>query len=322
MRTDRRGFFLMITGLLLIAAALFLTLSNLREESAADESARSVLDELSARIPAAGEPELRFVLPDGSAVDWPVDADGEPLAWPVDVAGLPLAQFTGADGRTYYWPLNADGTPVWDVSAAANWGHSADGGLLPWIADNAGNVIPWPSTAVGETLTWAEVKAGWNGILDRLLPYLSFVSRPDFVKNPGMEMPVLEVDGRNYIGVLSIPSLELELPIMEDWSYPDLRVAPCRYSGSVYSKDIVIAGHNYERHFGGLKGLAEGDEVRFTDAAGNVFVYSVSLLETLAPTAVTEMQSGGWDLTLFTCTYGGANRVTVRCTMEKYIVAE
>jgi len=36
-------------------------------------------------------------------------------------------------------------------------------------------------------------------------------------------------------------------------------------------------------------------------------------VETLQPTAVEEMCSGDWDLTLFTCTLGGKFRVTVRC---------
>ena len=36
-------------------------------------------------------------------------------------------------------------------------------------------------------------------------------------------------------------------------------------------------------------------------------------VETLAPTAVDEMTGGDWDLTLFTCTYSGQARVTVRC---------
>ena len=54
-------------------------------------------------------------------------------------------------------------------------------------------------------------------------------------------------------------------------------------------------------------------EVSFTDAVGNVFLYTVAELETLGKTDVEEMQAGDWDLTLFTCTYGGKNRVTVRC---------
>ena len=126
-------------------------------------------------------------------------------------------------------------------------------------------------------------------------------------------MPAVEEDGGDYIGVLELPLLGLELPVMESWSYPDLRVAPCRYSGSAYQDDMVVAAHNYKSHFGCLKELRLGDEVRFTDMEGNVFRYAVADLETLGKYDVEKMTSGDWDLTLFTCTYGGKSRVTVRC---------
>lgn len=130
---------------------------------------------------------------------------------------------------------------------------------------------------------------------------------------PEMPMPVITIDGKEYIGTLEIPSLSLKLPVMSGWSYPDLKISPCRYTGSAYSGDLVIAGHNYRRHFGKLKTLAVGDEILFTDADGNLFRYAVTDIEELPGTAVEKMQAGTWDLTLFTCTYGGRNRVTVRC---------
>ena len=143
---------------------------------------------------------------------------------------------------------------------------------------------------------------------------------PAYLLDPGREMPAVEVDGGRYIGVLEVPSLGLELPVMETWSYPNLRVAPCRYSGSAYQDDMIVAAHNYKTHFGQLKELRPGDEVRFTDTEGNVFRYAVAELETLGKYDVEEMTSGDWDLTLFTCTYGGQSRVTVRClrTAEKW----
>ena len=73
---------------------------------------------------------------------------------------------------------------------------------------------------------------------------------PDYISNPDMEMPVIEINGQRYIGQLEIPKLGLTLPIMDSWSYPKLRIAPCRYQGSAYKNDLIIAGHNYQRHFG------------------------------------------------------------------------
>ncbi len=137
---------------------------------------------------------------------------------------------------------------------------------------------------------------------------------PAYVLDPNMEMPVIEIEGYGYIGTLDIPALELSLPVMEDWSYPDLKLAPCRYRGSAYLDNLIVAGHNYRTHFGHLKRLRTGEEVHFTDAAGNLFSYTVAELETLPPTAVEEVETGGWDLTLFTCTVGGKARVVVRCT--------
>lgn len=136
---------------------------------------------------------------------------------------------------------------------------------------------------------------------------------PIHVQNPTMEMPIEHIDGWDYIGVLEIPAYDLTLPIISQWSNAALRVSPARYDGSVYTNDLIISAHNYNSHFGHLKNLVEGDEIKFTDMSGNVFFYEVVLRETLMPTAVAEMKSGNWDLTLFTCTLGGQYRVTIRC---------
>lgn len=136
---------------------------------------------------------------------------------------------------------------------------------------------------------------------------------PNYMLNPEMEMPTVQIDGVEYIGAIDIPSLELSLPVISQWSYPSLRIAPCRYNGSPYTDDFIIAAHNYTVHFGSINKLRPGDHVIFTDVDGNTFIYEVVELETLAPTAVEQMKTGDWDLTLFTCTIGGRSRVTVRC---------
>lgn len=135
----------------------------------------------------------------------------------------------------------------------------------------------------------------------------------------GGEMATIEIDRYAYIGTLSIPGYGLELPIMSEWSYPGLKVAPGRYSGSVWTDDLIICGHNYDRHFGNLKYLENGDSIAFTDVDGNVFDYLVEEVLILQPTDVEEMVTqteDEWDLTLFTCTLGGQARVTVRCSRK------
>ena len=178
---------------------------------------------------------------------------------------------------------------------------------------------------------WRDAMASMSvdGVLERLTPTLSsrqselpalssgealeeaFV--PDYVLNPEMAMPEENIDGRSYIGVLDIPALGLSFPIISEWSYDALQIAPCRYSGSAYLDNLVIAGHNYRSHFASLPQLQPGDTVTFTDMDGNVFSYAVSSLETPSPYAVSDMTSGDWDLTLFTCTVGGQSRLAIRC---------
>ena len=140
---------------------------------------------------------------------------------------------------------------------------------------------------------------------------------PDYVLSPNMEMPVETINGIDFIGVLRIPALELELPIISEWNYPNLKTAPCRYSGSAYLNNLIICGHNYTSHFGTLKNLWEGDIATFTDMDGNVFTYKMVERETLNPTDIEGMESGNWDLTLFTCTVGGQSRVTIRFELEE-----
>ena len=131
------------------------------------------------------------------------------------------------------------------------------------------------------------------------------------------EMLTTQVNGYDCIGILSIPVLELELPVLTDWSYAKLKIAPCHYFGSYYEKDFVIAAHNYPSHFGRLSELQPKDLILFTDISGTVYCYEVVLLETLPANATEEMITSGFDLSLYTCTPGGANRVTVRCNTAK-----
>ena len=131
------------------------------------------------------------------------------------------------------------------------------------------------------------------------------------------QMPVGEIKGYEFIGILTIPALEVELPVLTDWSYAKLKVAPCLYYGNCYEPDFVIAAHNYQSHFGRLSKLQAGDIVTFTDVSGNIYGYEVILIETLAENATKEMITSGFDLSLYTCTPGGGSRVTVRCNAVK-----
>lgn len=136
--------------------------------------------------------------------------------------------------------------------------------------------------------------------------------------DPNRKMPTVEIDGNLYIGTLTVPSLNLELPVMADWDYTKLKKAPCRYEGNYFANNLVVAGHNYAKHFSPIKRIALNADVYFTNTEGLVFHYVVDNVETLQPTQIDEMvEDGEWDLTLFTCTTGGQSRCTVRCVLAE-----
>ena len=127
------------------------------------------------------------------------------------------------------------------------------------------------------------------------------------------ELPIVHLNGYDYVGYVEIPALELKLPVMATWDYDLLQVAPCRQFGSSRTDDLVIAAHNYVTHFGYLKKLIPGDTVIFTDMDGIVNTYAVEKTETLDPTSVDAVKNSGCDLVLYTCTIGGKTRVCVFC---------
>ena len=138
---------------------------------------------------------------------------------------------------------------------------------------------------------------------------------PNYLKDPTMKMPEKEINGQMYIGVVEIPTLELELPIISEWSDARLKISPCRYVGSAYLNNMILSGHSYKNHFRYIRKLVEGDRVIFTDMDGNRFEYEVTLQEVILAEDVEGMLAGEWDLTLFTCTPGGKSRNTVRCRL-------
>lgn len=130
-------------------------------------------------------------------------------------------------------------------------------------------------------------------------------------------MPEVIIDGVPYVGYLSIPALNLELPVIGESNEENLEIAPCRFYGTAYQKNFVIGGHRYRRHFRKLSTLGYGEKLSFTDMDGKVFTYEVTETEILQPYQAEYLCSGDWDLSLYTCTPGGLTRVVMRCLLAE-----
>ena len=173
-------------------------------------------------------------------------------------------------------------------------------------ADNAGrtstDVMPLLSEVIAE-------KGGQNTSAPDVLPG----SLPELLPPEKKQMTEEIINGYPYIGYLSIPGLELDLPVMSQWSESRLKVAPCRYSGTTMENNLVLVAHNYSTHFGYIGHLHPGDPVMFSDMDGAVTCYQVAAVDVVLPEAVEEVTMGAFDLALVTCTYGGKTRLVVYC---------
>lgn len=165
---------------------------------------------------------------------------------------------------------------------------------------------------------YEDIKAGKESkeILDVLksesVPQDSIV-KPLANDNEIREMKTISVNGEEYVGTITIPTLNIELPVMSEYSYTRLKKAPCRYYGNIYTNDLIICAHSYKTHFGELNRLKQKDLIVFTDVDGNNFIYEVLEIEVLKPTDVDKMVNTEFDLTLYTCTSDNKGRITVRC---------
>ena len=131
-------------------------------------------------------------------------------------------------------------------------------------------------------------------------------------EDPEDEPQSLAVMGYDVLGTLRIPSVDIDLPVLNDWSYDLLTVAPCRYSGSIETGDLVILGHSYRTHLRPLRQVQMGDSVELTDAAGTVHRYVVAETEILRGSDGSLLPSG-YPLTIFTCTADSKHRFLARC---------
>ena len=126
------------------------------------------------------------------------------------------------------------------------------------------------------------------------------------------------------IGILEIPEINQELPIIGKWSYDLLKISICRYKGPDPNEDgnLVLIGHNYKSgaHFGDLDKLSVGSEVFLTNTkTGERIRYEVYQIKHIAPDAFSALKSyhGDAGLTLMTCRSNGTNRLLLRCEQKE-----
>lgn len=167
---------------------------------------------------------------------------------------------------------------------------------------------------LNEVADYVDYEAAINEILEGNKENPSTAVPPDTLLPEEYVEKTFVIQDVEYIGVINIPAIDITLPVTSDWDMKKMKSAACRYSGSKGNDDLIICAHNLKAFFSGIKSLDTDDIIIFVDAEGTAYSYRVIQIGTISAYDTEKMLSGSeeWDITLFTCTYGGSDRYAVR----------
>lgn len=112
-------------------------------------------------------------------------------------------------------------------------------------------------------------------------------------------MPSLMLEGIDTVGIIEVPQYGVKLAVNSCWDKKTANVMPCKYSGSVYNRDIVIGTSDREGQFSFASMLQTGAKLSFIDMEGGKYTYSVEKIEHGAGLDKEKLENGNWDLTVF-----------------------
>lgn len=110
-------------------------------------------------------------------------------------------------------------------------------------------------------------------------------------------MPVLSLDGTDYVGILELPTHASSLPVCADWGHSSKQ--PCRFNGSIYDGTMQIGGTSQKGQYEFYRDISVGDSVYFTDMTGNRYTYEVKDIRYEKHANQTALNSEDTTLVLF-----------------------
>lgn len=128
---------------------------------------------------------------------------------------------------------------------------------------------------------------------------------------------MIEFEGFKVIGIIKIPVIDLEYPILEQTTDEAMKVSISKYWGGDINSygNVSLAGHNNKitlTMFGKNKNLKNGDSIFLTDLTGTTIEYKIYDTFITDPDDVSILRTTDKsvrEVTLITCTNGRANRL-------------
>lgn len=146
--------------------------------------------------------------------------------------------------------------------------------------------------------------------LEELLPERTVGTPEDYT---GVDMPVLELDGVDYVAILEVPSFGISVPVADKWSSRGLFDTPARFYGSAYEHSLVIGGADVAHQLYFCDKIDNGAELTVVDMTGVSFSYTVTKVERSKSADIDRLSEGEHSLTLFCRDTYSMEYVLVRC---------
>ena len=128
-----------------------------------------------------------------------------------------------------------------------------------------------------------------------------------------------QIQGNKVVGIIKIPEINLEYPILETTSKETLKLSITKFWGNKINEigNVTLAGHNNLNGtmFGKLNKLKNGDVIELTDIQNTTLKYEVFktyIIDQNDITCILPEQEGVREVTLITCTNGNKNRLIVK----------
>lgn len=129
----------------------------------------------------------------------------------------------------------------------------------------------------------------------------------------------VEYKGYNVVGIISIPAIGIEYPILDTTNEKTMKVAITKFWGNDVNElgNFTMAGHNNKdgTMFGKTKRLNIGDKIEMTDLTGRIIEYEIFdqyLIDPDDVSCVKSVKENTREVTLITCANGRSNRLITK----------
>lgn len=166
---------------------------------------------------------------------------------------------------------------------------------------------------IGSELLALYNRARVEKLTEQILLSLPDSSEGDPENYSDPRMPVLQLEGADFSGLIQVPSFGVTLPMGSDWDPGLISRYPCRFWGSAYDHSLILGGSSRKGQFDFCSRLDLGDRILVTDMTGARFSYEVVRIDRREQVDLDVFRETESHLTLFTRDETSGSYIVVSC---------